>query len=463
MADAANSTPGQRTLEGAVAGYRVVVRVRVVPPPEPFPSQAGVPEPPGVPDSDEQLRAILVERRKEFEKVLSNEAAQSLGRGFVVQVRDVSPARSIELLIVIVAVYKTIVEFNTIVDSLRKFAGTIEAALRSLLGFAGVQVEANWDEAAFAGPSPQTTDPEGGGAWQGLAPVLGAIATGIGVLGFVTFVGGAIEYARLDSAGLPGEEALAVIPTSNLVVIGASALVPAVIAALAATAAFYLWHHFSFTRVAKILPDPLLVSEATEGGQQTKAPPPPALPTRPLGLIVTIAVAEFVAFLLTHDGWGESQLLVVALLGSFTLMMSAVIAAQTNRIWLLGITAGLSVALFVGALAYARERDSSQVRPAAVIRQNQKASIGFFIAQTSDRVYLGRMVFTPDQRVPGGEPRMLVFSNDQITDVAVGPLMSPEHAYTQAVDLADELCDLQIPQQQTGAREKETSGAPPCP
>jgi ABC-type multidrug transport system fused ATPase/permease subunit len=64
--------------------------------------------------------------------------------------------------------------------------------------------------------------------------VLGAVGTGIGILGFVTFFGGAILWVRANEAELPASEAVAVVPKGVLVTTGASFLVPAVLLALLA-------------------------------------------------------------------------------------------------------------------------------------------------------------------------------------------------------------------------------------
>ena len=64
--------------------------------------------------------------------------------------------------------------------------------------------------------------------------VLGAIGTGVGVLGFVAFFGGAVLWLRAEKAHLPANDAVSVIPKSVLVTTGASFLVPAVLIALLA-------------------------------------------------------------------------------------------------------------------------------------------------------------------------------------------------------------------------------------
>lgn len=78
--------------------------------------------------------------------------------------------------------------------------------------------------------------------WTVLVPVLSFIGTGIGVLGFVIFFGGFVTWSRFDAAGLPANEAVGRIPRNDLVTTGASFLVPALLAALAAVAvAVVLW------------------------------------------------------------------------------------------------------------------------------------------------------------------------------------------------------------------------------
>ena len=65
-----------------------------------------------------------------------------------------------------------------------------------------------------------------------LSQLLAALGAGIGVLGFVTFAGGAVIWGRLDQAGLPADEVVGVVPRETLIVTGASVLVPAVVIAL---------------------------------------------------------------------------------------------------------------------------------------------------------------------------------------------------------------------------------------
>ena len=96
-----------------------------------------------------------------------------------------------------------------------------------------VAVSAVPEPATSAAAGPKTS-------WDRFAPVLAAIGTGIGVIGFVTFVGGVIVWAKLTANGFAAAPALGVIPSQDLLVIGAQTLVRQVIWALVAVAGLLL-------------------------------------------------------------------------------------------------------------------------------------------------------------------------------------------------------------------------------
>jgi hypothetical protein len=70
------------------------------------------------------------------------------------------------------------------------------------------------------------------GAWDVLGPILGAIATGIGVLAFVALFGGAVLWDRADQVGLPAAEVVALMPHNSLLATGSYFLGGAVLLAL---------------------------------------------------------------------------------------------------------------------------------------------------------------------------------------------------------------------------------------
>jgi hypothetical protein len=262
--------------------------------------------------------------------------------------------------------------------------------------------------------------PQGQAPWQQTGPVLAAIAGGIGVIGFVTFVGGAIEYARLRTAGLPAEEAIAVVPTANLIAIGAKTLVPAVIFALSAAALVFVW---------RLSLDDAGLSEDARRERLDKGA---------VALAALFAVTEAIAFFLDVSS-GFRVIATVIGLGLLTTGLVYFVAKRTRaHFFWVALTTFLAAGVFVASLAYARTRDTLHVRPAALIRGGD-ATTGFFIAETSSQIYLGRTLIGQDK------PRILVLPKDEISDVALGPLLSPTDAYLRAQALARELCRMQGP------------------
>lgn len=74
---------------------------------------------------------------------------------------------------------------------------------------------------AQADESPEKKDETPSSLMGIVLKVLGAIATGIGVAGFVTVVGAAIFWVRFDAIGLPATQAVSVMPKAELLVQGA--------------------------------------------------------------------------------------------------------------------------------------------------------------------------------------------------------------------------------------------------
>src|SRR3954452_3162245 len=88
----------------------------------------------------------------------------------------------------------------------------------------------------------QPADPTPAEGSDLLIKVAGVVGAGIGVLGFVTFVGGVIIWARADKAGLPATEAVSVVPNAVLITTGATQLVSAVLIALLAVGLIFIVH-----------------------------------------------------------------------------------------------------------------------------------------------------------------------------------------------------------------------------
>lgn len=402
--------------KGEVALFRVVVSA---------PRMADGAEP----ISDEELATRLNEVREQLAGTLQSGVREYFGPGFELQISHIRPTESVELALLVTA-YAATTTPAPLSQILPPVAGRLA---RATLTFLEARLNviaaayAEWDQLVAGSASDESA-----GGWESIAPVLGAIGTGVGVVGFVTFVGGAVEYARLSAAGLPAETALAVVPTQDLVVIGAKTLVPALAAAVITTAALVVW--FIVTRRV---------------GSSARLEQTPL--RRAWSVALLALAAELLFFAFSFEGRAVLELLVFLLVSVGTVAVVFHIALTTERLPWLATVIFLSLGVFVAVLAVARASSDARVRPAAAVRANDQASIGFFVAQTGDRVYLGRLDVTDRGREFKRErSRIIVFRNDQITDLIVGPSIDAPKALGRASELADELCREEIARDQRG-------------
>lgn len=411
--------------------------------------------------SDADLTVRLSQQRQQLERRISREAAKTLGPAFAAEIRDVRPSESVAITVAAYALYDVAGGTRPPIDTFRQFATTLQYAIANELAELGISadVAAVLDEATFktstADTSPETTP------WERIAPVLAAVATGIGVLGFVTLVGGAVQYARLQAAGLPAEDALTILPTANLVVVGAHTLVPALVFALAGVALLFIFR--TAPRIWTALKRQRRATSAPEADQPGRVSPTVHRDrplTRAASMAILLAGLEIFAFVATIETRTTLQVWVlVVLLGIMTVTLFACIAFRTSQFLWLGATMFVAMSMFLTGLAYARALQTSDVRGAVVIRENKKAIIGLYVAETSGRVYLGRLETKQEGNQVVVDPqksRLVAFDKDQISEFAVGPPVDLDGALMQASALADELCDLQPPLAREKGADNET-------
>jgi hypothetical protein len=379
----------------------------------------------------------------------------------------------------------------------------------------------------------EQTQKAAGGTNNVVLQVLAAVATGIGVLGFVTFFGGAILWVRAREAGLPANDAVAVIPKPVLVTTGASFLVPAVLLALLAVGAIYAIHlGFRLPRrihtlkqaaratdlrrqaeEAKLLAGPkdsfalkareiaahtranyevaenaradLRASQATVEGlderltelnEQAGASELAAQEAEQQARAADVSAAEFAAQADLAEGelelarrtaprserrqrtaeyvasfgllfalpvivdWqavfhtGALATAVLLPLAFATLILSLATYLATEKFLWFGVVAFVGVGVFIGAAAYFRTKEQLKVEAAAALREGRPPAVGWFVAQTSDNLYLGTFA------QGSGKKRLLVIPRSQVNDLAVGPLLKPADARPRAIALALDLC-----------------------
>lgn len=256
-----------------------------------------------------------------------------------------------------------------------------------------------------------------------LMQVLGFVAAGIGVLGFVTFFGAAILWIRYDQAALPANEAVALVPREVLLTTGASFLVPAVLLALGAVLAIVLF------RVAL---DELY--HARRGGGSL------SMRRRFLaeGAFLLVLLGIEVA-LVAPDAVVASPLRAIALLavGVATLAGSWLVLHKSARLLWFGVSLFAAVSVFIAATTYVRTTDRPKLEPAALLLEGEGVRIGFYIARTPDHIYVGRGLDTTG--TPGGA-RLVAVPNSRVRQFSVGPLVSPDLIRERAARLALGLC-----------------------
>jgi Flp pilus assembly protein TadB len=375
-----------------------------------------------------------------------------------------------------------------------------------------------------ASPAPNEP-PTGAGStfWNVILPILGFIGTGVGVLGFVIFFGGFIIWARFDATGLPADQAVAQVPRNDLVVTGASFLVPALLAALAAVAvALVLWdavignrrrrrigasevrHKNAVASVEKLKDraerlqkkiastrekmgqldadskaaepnstereaaresfdseDAKYREQLSELGhlQETQLPeakqeeaeakraldeaPKPDRSERLLQLAiggVPMLLAEVLIMVAAWSalGWKEATLLIAV--AAATLAVAIVVATLTQRFAWYALCVFVGVALLIAFATYERTRSTTKVSPVAAV-DGAAPVTGFFVAETSDAVYVAQPHVQGDAVELDRETMTLVrISKKQLTGLTVGSLMSKPRAYRRSLELAVALC-----------------------
>ncbi|HSS32381.1 MAG TPA: hypothetical protein VLL27_03780 [Solirubrobacterales bacterium] len=378
--------------------------------------------------------------------------------------------------------------------------------------------------------------------WEDLGVVgtiLAAVGGSIGLISFVAFFGAAIIWIRMDAAGLPGNEAVALVPRSVLLSTGANFLVPSLLVALGFTTILYLVESgtiFASTqslesfeavakkrreaievRRAKVAEDAKEADEAAERAlaaeksseklAATKVVNPKLMEEVEKGNTDAIARAaklqreaakalqqvelEMIKFTRSeakdrqvvigatnkfwrrHLRWGLFILLfssaavamffassiglypgrflaLVLLLVALSVVCLSILKWTDSFLWF-ALATFAAVGVLAGILTYYRTVDNPKVEPAALLRSQGSPVFGFFVAQTSDRVYLGT-------KPAMGLVRLDVIPREEVISLAVGSLEDPTVAEEHAISFARELCRRARERQPTGEAVRANGG-----
>jgi hypothetical protein len=382
----------------------------------------------------------------------------------------------------------------------------------------------------------------GASGWDVLVPIISTLATGLGIVGFVTFFGGAVIWTRADAIGLPAFETVGLLPTSVLITTGAHFLVAALLIALGAVAVLYVYRivvEVPFQAKTSAEADVLALQLEAARSSRTSAEAKATEAQRKLGIaqdeqrrhqqalqsaqlsrddtasieaslqladvsvkesvtardsavqeqkqasdivdtltsrqdtdarganlrlrqrrLATVAVSGLLLLVLELGvilgfvGIGIPAYVTLIVISVVTTALSAAVYASTQKFFWFGVAAFFSVSLFIGASTYFRTHDNPKAEPAAALVSSIKAVAGYFVAQTSDRVYFGE---PPGSGLPA---RLVALDRAQVSVLSIGPLTTTEgsRAIDAAQAMASAIC-RQVPAKKHGTK----TLAGPCP
>jgi hypothetical protein len=322
-----------------------------------------------------------------------------------------------------------------------------------------------------------------------LKAAVATLATAVVSVGFVAFVGAAILWARFHVAQLPADQAVAVVPRSELVAVGASALVTFAALGLAAVLLVYLidpqgraskrmWAGLLALVVAELLVVIVLAGFTARhatllvicfaGGavllglavhwlpsvvagltpDAAAAPPaadPPAPPPDPTDHVVRAVIVLAVLVVLfgvlwTTERWLAWVTLVVLVLAIADL---AVAHASGEHFWPYAGAVFASVGLLGAVASLIEASDTPEVQAAAFLRSDATGgACALYVTETDQRLYLAPVDLLPgaaDTRPRPGSGRLFSLPKDKLLAWSIGPLQSIGRAQAQAVALRDEL------------------------
>lgn len=401
-------------------------------------------------DARAGLLACLRDARETLENRLTHRAGLQLGPAFVVELGELRQDAAIRAVVIVGAAYRRSASSGA-ASKLIAFATTIQEEFERALGILASTVEMNVAaEPVAAVPAPEAN------SWDRMAPVLGTIVGGAGIVAFVTFVGGAVQYGRFAGAGLPAAEAVSVVPPQTLVVIGAETLIPAVLFGLMYAAGLFV--------VRETVGRNRIVRKGVRRARPSVA--------RALLLAAWVLCAEVVILGWfdspgTDDAWRVAG--TIASLFGLPVLVGCIAFRTAGALWL-AAASFVAVWLFASGLKVVRAWDNNDVRGAALVREHQKGVVGFFVAENDDRVYLGQLEFENPRAARGDadvnavlakRSRIIAVDKREVSELAIGPPQRPRAAYDQATLLADRLCDRALRVQSTAAGQQNCWTCPP--
>jgi hypothetical protein len=151
-------------------------------------------------------------------------------------------------------------------------------------------------------------------------------------------------------------------------------------------------------------------------------------------VFLLFVLGAIAAFLIFSIGLSPGRLFVLTTLLVSLITVCLTVLERTSFAWF-ALATFIAVGILSGFLTYYRTVDDPKVEPTAVLRTNGAPVFGFFVAQTSDRIYVGT-------RIAGGAVRLDAIPREEVTDLAVADLEPVAVAEGRALELALEICRL---------------------
>lgn len=298
-----------------------------------------------------------------------------------------------------------------------------------------------------APPSAQGPPPlrEANGSKDGptLVTVAGAVASGLGVLGFVTFAGGVVLWSRFKQMGLSADHALGIVPKSELVATGADFLVPAVLLSAGLVLIAVLMSSLPTELANKLSPGetpPAWGSgkpkDRLRESRGAIAPPILALGGLAFSILTFVGGVPVGAFVV---------LVGVVVLGALIVRACAGLALPAFC-----LVAFLAIGTFAIARTYERTSHRLEVLPMAYARSQAgeapRVEVGYFVAETSDRIVFASLpeskkTSTGPSNVSESPNELREFPRSETDDLEIGALARPGQAERDAAHFAYNLCE----------------------
>ena len=265
-----------------------------------------------------------------------------------------------------------------------------------------------------------------------LLRLLGAAASGIGALGLIAAVGGAVLLARFDAAGIPAEEALSVVPKSLLLTVGADTLAP-ILGAIAAIVGIS-W----------------IVQKLVEAAKREFRSEYLAILLVGLGVLTYLIEVHW----LTSTRSLVTVVISVVAAGGTWVVIGDLTKSNTVR----GIVLAVAVAAAAGVISWVNANDRPKVRGVAILSITDSHDVsGLFVAETSDRVYIAQVSCRPGDfdRGQGATGRLLVLPRSSVAELVIGRNMRLSDALRQGQEM------LTVLRQQNGRPKVSTAPRDP--